>query len=65
MAEFIQTYGQSVAYGLFILILILLLLYIVVMRPKATCCSTSRQPADSDRHNEKLGSTIMAEKRSE
>ncbi len=42
MIEFIQTYGQSILFGMFILVLLSLLLFIVIARPKATCCSASR-----------------------
>lgn len=41
IAEFIQSYGQPVAQGLFILILLSLLLYMLIVRPKATCCSVT------------------------
>lgn len=40
--EFIQSYGQPLAQGLFIVILLLLLLYMLIVRPKATCCSVTR-----------------------
>jgi hypothetical protein len=42
MLEFIQNYGQTILFGLFIAILLLLLLFMVFAHPKATCCATSR-----------------------
>lgn len=42
IGDFIQSYGQPLAQGLFIVILLLLLLYMLIVRPKAICCSATR-----------------------
>jgi hypothetical protein len=49
MLEFLQTHAQTIGFGIFILVLLLLLLYMIVVHPKATCCSTRHRLYDDER----------------
>jgi len=43
MIDFLQIYGQAIAYGVFIVLMLALLCYMIILRPRATCCSADRK----------------------